>query len=154
MSGYLSFGQIILNTLLVRRFGRFPAVLLLILSLAACGGGGGGDKPNNPPPPPPPPPPPSSGFAEITNATGVDFAVGYSENPGDVPLVNFIAGGAAAGDYDDDGDIDLFVVRGDVGPNLLYRNVYRCCRGSRSAVHEIGNRKLPPQRTDVCRHGR
>jgi hypothetical protein len=122
MSGYLSFGQIILNTLLVRRFGRFPAVLLLILSLAACGGGGGGDKPNNPPPPPPPPPPPSSGFAEITNATGVDFAIGYSENPGDVPLVNFIAGGAAAGDYDDDGDIDLFVVRGDVGPNLLYRN--------------------------------
>ena len=30
--------------------------------------------------------------------------------------------GAAAGDYDGDGDIDLFIVRGDEGPNLLYRN--------------------------------
>lgn len=29
---------------------------------------------------------------------------------------------AAAGDYDNDGDIDLFIVRGDIGPNLLYRN--------------------------------
>ena len=29
---------------------------------------------------------------------------------------------AAAGDYDDDGDIDLFIVLGDSGPNLLYRN--------------------------------
>lgn len=32
-------------------------------------------------------------------------------------------GGVAAGDYDGDGLIDLVVVRGDVGANLLYRNV-------------------------------
>ena len=32
-------------------------------------------------------------------------------------------GGAAAGDYDGDGLIDLVVVRGDVGANLLYRNI-------------------------------
>ena len=31
--------------------------------------------------------------------------------------------GVAAGDYDGDGLIDLVVVRGDVGANLLYRNV-------------------------------
>lgn len=46
----------------------------------------------------------------------------YSENAGDHPLVTIAVGGAAGGDYDNDGDIDLFVVRGDVGPNLLYRN--------------------------------
>lgn len=34
-----------------------------------------------------------------------------------------IAGGAAAGDYDRDGWVDLYVVRGDVGPNLLFRNL-------------------------------
>lgn len=37
-------------------------------------------------------------------------------------MITIVAGGAAAGDYDADGDIDLFIVRGDVGPNLLYRN--------------------------------
>ena len=46
----------------------------------------------------------------------------YSENAGDLRDVTNFAGGAAAGDYDDDGDIDLFVVRGDAGPHLLYRN--------------------------------
>ncbi len=33
-----------------------------------------------------------------------------------------IAGGVAAGDYDRDGWVDLYVTRGDVGPNLLFRN--------------------------------
>ena len=32
------------------------------------------------------------------------------------------AGGVAAGDYNDDGWVDLFIVRGDIGPNLLDRN--------------------------------
>lgn len=33
------------------------------------------------------------------------------------------AGAAAAGDYDNDGDVDLLIARGNVGPNLLYRNI-------------------------------
>ncbi|WP_289152935.1 CRTAC1 family protein [Porticoccus sp. W117] len=39
------------------------------------------------------------------------------------PEIEDIAGGVAAGDYDNDGLIDLFIVRGDIGPNLLYRNM-------------------------------
>ena len=107
-----------LTKILIRPFGRFPILLLLLLSVASCGGGGGG----NTTVPPPTLPPSPSGFAEITNASGLDFTVGYSEGPGDNGMISMFAGGAAAGDYDADGDIDLFVVRGDVGPNLLYRN--------------------------------
>jgi hypothetical protein len=33
-----------------------------------------------------------------------------------------MTGGAAAGDFDRDGWPDLYVVRGDIGPNLLFRN--------------------------------
>ena len=33
-----------------------------------------------------------------------------------------VAGGVAAGDYDRDGFVDLFVVRGDFGPAQLFRN--------------------------------
>ncbi len=34
-----------------------------------------------------------------------------------------ISGGVAAGDYDNDGWVDLYVVRGTTGPNLLFRNL-------------------------------
>ena len=107
------------KTILTRLSGRYPVVLLCALYTASCGGGGSAPVTS---PPPPPPPPPLSQFSEITDASGLSFTVGYSENPGDIALVSFIAGGVAAGDYNGDGYIDLFVVRGDVGPNLLYRN--------------------------------
>ena len=57
---------------------------------------------------------------------GLAYAHGYT-----VPLMDelgsyddrrAVAGGVAAGDYDRDGWVDLFVVRGDIGPNLLFRN--------------------------------
>lgn len=100
--------------------------MFLLCCLAACsgggGGGGGGVQGGNNPPPAPPPPTPEASFTEVTNGSGIQFEVGYSKISGDLFDVPYFAGGVAAGDYDGDDDIDLFVVRGDIGPNQLYRN--------------------------------
>jgi hypothetical protein len=90
-------------------------------ALAACGGGGGdgGNQSGaNPPPPGPPPAPPQ--FSNITNSTGISFV--HKIINATNSKAELLAGGAAAGDYDADGDLDLYVVRGNSGPNLLYRN--------------------------------
>ncbi|MEO0996792.1 MAG: CRTAC1 family protein [Pseudomonadota bacterium] len=61
-------------------------------------------------------------FANITVGAGVNFEHRISAAaPVDAEL---ISAGVAAGDYDDDGYIDLYVVGGDgATPNLLYRNL-------------------------------
>ena len=102
-----------------KNYTRNPALLSCALLLMSCGGGGGNSSGGGPPPPPPAP---QSQFADVTTASGIRFVVGFSDNPGDVSDVPYFAGGVASGDYDNDDDIDLFVVRGDVGPNQLYRN--------------------------------
>ena len=67
-------------------------------------------------------------FTDATDASGIRFDRGYLTTS-DFSLygrdadVQEFGGGVAAGDYDNDGLVDLFVVRGDIGPNLLYRNV-------------------------------
>ncbi len=59
-------------------------------------------------------------FTDVTATAQITHSHGYAAGPaGDTYI---FCGGVAAGDYDDDGWTDLFVVRGDGGPNLLYRN--------------------------------
>ena len=61
-------------------------------------------------------------FVDVTSASGIQYRHDYLDpTPGSEP--EEFGGGVAAGDYDGDGDTDLFVLRGDVGPNLLYRNL-------------------------------
>ena len=58
-------------------------------------------------------------FTDVTTAAGVYYQHGLSGEFGEVGRE---MGGVAAGDYDRDGWIDLYVVRGNVGPNLLFHN--------------------------------
>ena len=99
----------------------------LFFLAAGCGGGGDANpsppiQPPLPPPPPPPPPPVSTLFIDATEEAGIQYQHGYL-NPPDLKDLEEFGGGVAAGDYDGDGLVDLFIVRGDIGPNLLYRNL-------------------------------
>ncbi|MCY3820182.1 MAG: CRTAC1 family protein [Gammaproteobacteria bacterium] len=97
----------------------------LAILMAGCGGGGGGTgpvRPVEPPAPPPEPPPAATRFVDATADSGIRYEHGYLNPPELIDPEEF-GGGVAAGDYDGDGFVDLFVVRGDIGPNLLYRNL-------------------------------
>lgn len=59
-------------------------------------------------------------FTDVTATAQITHTHGYSSTP--VGDEYHFCGGVAAGDYDDDGYVDLFVIRGDAGANLLYRN--------------------------------
>ena len=99
--------------------------------ITACGGGGPSvpalsPPPVGPPPPPSPPPEPppfspGTRFVDRTGSTGIDrvFNTGDSPIPKDEQRM---AGGLAAADFDEDGDIDVFVVGGLGNVNSLYRN--------------------------------
>ncbi|MDJ0643933.1 MAG: CRTAC1 family protein [Erythrobacter sp.] len=102
------------------------------LALGACGGEDGAPAPAVPisggttPTPSPTqststlPAGPITTFADRTAQMQVVHDFGF--RAGLNPMVAQFAGGAASGDIDDDGDLDVFVARGDGGPNLLYVN--------------------------------
>jgi hypothetical protein len=59
-------------------------------------------------------------FTEVGVSAGVSAGFGYQTR---IPTsAQMIAGGVAAGDFDGDGLVDLFVVRGAAGPARLLRN--------------------------------
>ena len=108
--------------------GRAVVGTLALALIVACGGGGGGGDPSPPPPTPPPAPPVPEPeptglrFDDATLASGIGYQHGYLfPTPASEP--EEFGGGVASGDYDNDGLVDLFVLRGDIGPNLLYRNL-------------------------------
>src|SRR5215471_16165953 len=60
-------------------------------------------------------------FSDATGPAGVTSVHADVEAPF-TSLSQRAAGGVAAGDYDGDGLLDLYVVGGDAGGNLLFRN--------------------------------
>jgi enediyne biosynthesis protein E4 len=101
------------------------------LVVGACGGGGGSAPVTQPPPSATP-------FVDVTAASNIAYQVGYTR-PSFIgrgmrgaalrQLTMMTIGGAAAGDCDSDGDIDLFITYGNTGgpnggggPNRLYIN--------------------------------
>ncbi|MEW6270917.1 MAG: FG-GAP-like repeat-containing protein [Thermodesulfobacteriota bacterium] len=61
-------------------------------------------------------------FTDVTAAAGVLYEHGYLTPAAGSRPQRINTGGVAAGDYDGDGFVDLYAVRGDIGPNLLFRN--------------------------------
>ncbi|MEM9596790.1 MAG: CRTAC1 family protein, partial [Acidobacteriota bacterium] len=60
-------------------------------------------------------------FADVTASAGIVHSYEYDETKKPIEP-RWICGGAAAGDYDGDGDHDLYLVGGEEGSNVLYRN--------------------------------
>ena len=114
-----------------RHVARRFAIAVALVVTSACSGSDSGAPTNQsavvaPPPAPSPPtgqtPAAPTSFSDKTSASGLVFTIGYADNTVNRDIPNIYPSGVAAGDYDNDGDIDLFVLRGNLGPNLLFRN--------------------------------
>ena len=65
---------------------------------------------------------PSKLFTNISSTTGIDYVNGYQRMT-NLSEVQKFCSGLAIGDFDNDGLLDLFIVRGDIGRHLLYKNL-------------------------------
>ena len=64
----------------------------------------------------------SPNFTNVTVAAGINHVQGPPIDPLSTPEVTGMTGGAAAGDFDGDGWVDLFVTRSN-NTDILYRNL-------------------------------
>ena len=88
---------------------------------SGCGGGAGGGSPA-PPPPVAPPPPANTPIAFLDATAGSGLSRAFSIVEPKISFAEEFASGLAAADYDDDGDIDLYVVGGNAESNHLFQN--------------------------------
>ncbi|MFN0151517.1 MAG: FG-GAP-like repeat-containing protein [bacterium] len=89
-------------------------------------------------------------FTDVTTAAGFNYTHGFIG--GSNTEAKIYAGGVACGDYDKDGWDDLFVVRGDTGANLLFRNLGNGTFqevGAAAGVAQTGQRSNAPCFADM-----
>ena len=100
--------------------------LILAVLLSACGSGGEDNsvEPDNQPGAQSNIPGNNVRFTKLHfSETGLNHIHLYSESNDSLSESQRFAGGAAAGDYDNDGLVDLYVVMGNTGSNRLYKNI-------------------------------
>ncbi len=100
--------------------------LLLSILTSGCGGGSSsGQTAPTPPTPQAPTEPPATSvtlrFSDVTQPANLSLRHGFSHTQ-DSTMPMMYSGGTAVGDYDNDGDLDVYFIAGSNGNNQLYQN--------------------------------